>query len=270
MDGVEMVRQYYDDITQWEWERVERHPIEFEVTKRYIKRYTRPGDRVLDLGGGPGRYALFLAAYGCDVTLADLSSNNVEFAARKAEEQGLSLRTLQADARTLTALQGEKFDHILLMGPLYHLTEEADRTLVVENCLELLKPGGVLYAAFLSSYAIIIHYLKNAPDGILKPECQDDFQHFLNDRAFAGKSFTHSYFALRREILPFMAQFPLEKLHFLGAESLLSPNEYGILAQPPEVVAAWIDLAEKVCEREDLLSYPEHFLYVGRKKEDGI
>lgn len=38
-----------------------------------------------------------------------------------------------------------------------------------------------------------------------------------------------------------------------------------LMRQPPEVFEAWLDLAEKICEREDLLSFAEHFLYIGKK-----
>lgn len=265
MDSVDIVRDFYDNGVEEEWLRMERHPIEFELTKRYLKRHIKPGDKVLDLGGGPGRYSLFLAEYGCDVTLADLSQGNVSFAAAKAEERSLPLRAVQADARNPIAVAGERFDHVLLMGPLYHLTEEADREQAVRQCITLLKPGGTLYCAFISSYAGLIYYMKEAPQLILEPECQRDFDQFRDDTPFAGQAFTHAYFALRREIEPFMARFPLEKLHFLAVEGMLAPNELTIMEQPVQVLNAWIDLAEQVCEREDLLSYAEHFLYVGRK-----
>jgi 2-polyprenyl-3-methyl-5-hydroxy-6-metoxy-1,4-benzoquinol methylase len=63
---------------------MERYPIEFAVTKHFINRYIRPGDKVLDIGGGPGRYSIYLAEKGCRMTLLDLSDENVAFAAAKA------------------------------------------------------------------------------------------------------------------------------------------------------------------------------------------
>lgn len=38
-----------------------------------------------------------------------------------------------------------------------------------------------------------------------------------------------------------------------------------LLQQPEPVICAWIDFAERLCEREDLLNFSEHFLYIGRK-----
>jgi len=45
----------------------------------------------------------------------------------------------------------------------------------------------------------------------------------------------------------------------------LAPNEPNILCQPEEVVNKWLNLAEEVCEREDLLSFSEHLMYIGKK-----
>lgn len=261
----DVIQAFYDERYAEEWGRLERHPVEFELTKRFITRYIKPGDKVLDLGGGPGRYAMYLAEYGCDVTLADLSPGNIAFAKEKAAELGLSVRCLVADARTPEALQGEVFDHILLLGPLYHLAEEADRVQTINACLDLLKLGGTLACAFISSYAGLVYYMRERPEMILLEESQKDFQQFREDRDFSGMAFTYAYFIRHEDALPFMSQFPLEKLHFLSAEGMLGPNELTLLEQPPEVLAAWIDLAEEVCEREDLLSFAEHYLYIGRK-----
>src|SRR5512133_3632361 len=53
--------------------------------------------RALDLGGGPGRNALWLARRGLDVTLADVSDVALERAARAATDAGLRLATVQVD-----------------------------------------------------------------------------------------------------------------------------------------------------------------------------
>ncbi len=126
-DTVKIVKEFYDKSVVVEWERLQRHQFEFELTIRYINRYVKPGDKVLDIGGGPGRYSLHLAAKGCDVTLFDLSSANVEFAKEQANAQGVSFKAFVGDAREVDSLISEQYDHILLMGPLYHLLQESDR-----------------------------------------------------------------------------------------------------------------------------------------------
>ena len=267
MDTVEIVRKFYDDAVETEWERLEHHKVEFELNKRFILRYIKPGDRVLDMGGGPGRYSLFLAEYGGDVTLADLSQANVDFALEKAREKSLPLKAVRTDARKPSMTENKVFDHILLMGPLYHLTEEKDRIGAVNGCLQLLKPGGTLFCSFISSYAGIIYMMKYEPSLLASNPQEEEFMRlFVEDKPFSGMGFTRVHLIRHADVLQFMSQFPIEKLHFLSSEGMLAPCEPNILSQPPEVVEKWLNLAEQVCEREDLLSFAEHYLYVGRKR----
>ena len=83
---------------------------------------------------------------------------------------------------------------------------------------------------------------------------------------YAGNAFTKVVFTEQSNILPFMTQFPLEKLHFFGQEGITSPCESNIMSQPQDIIDSWLDLCEKVWEHEDLLSWSEHLMYVGRKK----
>jgi ubiquinone/menaquinone biosynthesis C-methylase UbiE len=266
MDSVELVRNRYDELVLYEWERLARHSIEFALNKRFIDRYLSPGDRALDLGGGPGRYALHEAARGVEVTLADLSPNNVAFAQKKAKEAGLRIDAICADARDLSQFPDHAFDHVLCMGPLYHLKFEGDRIRAVEECLRVLKPGGTLTAAFISSYSGVLHYLKNNPAAITSPaRINSVFEVFLRDTEFSGTGFSENHFARHADILPFFSGFPLTALHLLGSESIFSPYEPILLQQSPEVLEAWLDLGEQVCQREDLLAFAEHYLYIGRK-----
>ena len=249
-----------------EWERLQQHQFEFELAKRYINRYVKPGDKVLDIGGGPGRYSLYLAAKGCDVTLLDLSSANVEFAKKQAAAQGVSIKAFVGDAREVDSIIRGQYDHILLMGPLYHLLKESDRVKTVNASLKCLKQNGIIFVSFISSYGGIIYSMKYEPQLIIEKDLEFQYKMFEEDLPFFGDSFTQSYFYRHKDVLPFMAKFPLEKLHFFGQESILAPCEENIKAQPQEIIDKWLDLAEKVCEREDLLSYSEHLMYIGRKK----
>ena len=268
MEPIETVRAFYDANVEAEWNRIADQP-EFLLTARFLDRYVKKGDRVLDIGGGPGRYSLYLAEKGCEVTMFDLSEENVRFAAREAAVRGLTLRTVCGDAREADRLVAEGgFDCVLLMGPLYHLLEEADREAAVRAAYRLLKPGGVLFAAFISMYGGMIYMTREAPEIVLSDHpAEIEFRKaLLAGESFAGDAFTKAFFIQPREILPFMARFPLEKLHLFGQEGLMAPNTDKISASAPEVVRALTDVSEMLCEREELLSWAEHLMYVGRKK----
>jgi tellurite methyltransferase len=57
----------------------------------------------LDLAGGAGRHAIWLAQRGLDVTLADISPVGLDLAAKRAEAAGVSINTQVVD------LEGDEF-----------------------------------------------------------------------------------------------------------------------------------------------------------------
>ena len=67
MDSVEIVRKFYDDTVDYKWRRLDRHKVEYEISRRFITRYVKKNDKILDLGGGPGKYSLYLSGRGCNV-----------------------------------------------------------------------------------------------------------------------------------------------------------------------------------------------------------
>jgi 2-polyprenyl-3-methyl-5-hydroxy-6-metoxy-1,4-benzoquinol methylase len=267
MDSIETVRKFYDETVNYEWERLDRHKVEFELTKRYLNRYIKPNDKVLDLGGGPGKYSLYLAELGCEVTLADLSQKNVDFGLNKAKEHGLPLSGMCVDSRDLSSIEDGQYDHVLCMGPMYHLKDETDRVKTINECFKKLKPNGIIFVAFVSSYSFVWDYLIRNPDLILNNERKSQLNIMLDDENFVGRGFTDNFFIRPKDVLPFFEQFNLEKLHLINCESFLYLREAELLSQTPEVVTAWLDLAEQVCEREDMLSLAEHIMYIARKIE---
>ncbi|THE11396.1 class I SAM-dependent methyltransferase [Bacillus timonensis] len=267
MDNLEVVRKFYDETVNDEWERLERHKVEFELNKRFMNRYMKPNDKVLDLGGGPGRYSLYLSEHGCDVTLADLSQKNVDFALNKAKELGFPLKGLQVDSRDLSTIEDSQFDYVLCMGPMYHLKSEKDRAKTIRECLKKLKPNGIIFVAFVSSYAFVWDYLIRNPEFILDKERKSQLYKIVDDGDFTGQGFSENFFISPKNVLPFFNQFNLETLHLLNSESFLYLREPELLEQQPEVINAWLDLAEKVCEKKELLSLAEHIMYVGKKTE---
>ena len=152
------------------------------------------------------------------------------------------------------------------MGPMYHLKNERDRIGAVNECLKKLKPKGTLFVSFVSSYSFAWDYLLRDPGLILQDELRAQIYTIADDANFTGHGFSENFFIRPRDVLPFFQSFGLDKLHLVNCESFLYLREAELLNQPPEVVTAWLDLAEKVCEREDLLSTAEHFMYIGRKQ----
>jgi 2-polyprenyl-3-methyl-5-hydroxy-6-metoxy-1,4-benzoquinol methylase len=260
-----IIKNFYDRTVAEEWERIADSP-EFLLTCRMLDRYIKPSDTVLDIGGGPGRYSFYLARKGCDVTLLDLSLENIKFVNEYSVQQNLPVKAICGNAVEADKVVNGQFNHVLLMGPLYHLFEEEQRVAAINAALNLLKPNGILFASFINMIAGIIYTMKTDLSRINKASSNKDI--YLNNlyarKSFAGEDFTQVFFIEQSEILPFMERFPLEKLHLFGQQGIMLPCEDSIMAQPKAVVDSWLCMCERLWEREEFFSWSSNLMYVGK------
>jgi len=259
---MDRVEKFYDEKYH-EWERLQRHRIEFDITKRYLDEYI-VGENldIFDIGGGPGRYSIYLAEKGHKVTLLDLSKRNIEVAKEKSAEKGITLEDyIHGNALELDKHE-KKYDVILLMGPLYHLIKESDRKAAVEVALNLLKPGGIIFASFISKYAPIQDYLK----GPYPIESVDRLLGYLRDGVHDGESgFTTAYFFDYKEAKNLMNSFGLKELAFVGIENILASKENEIYKLDENEYKKWLEICYQLGKDENLMGTSEHYLYIGRK-----
>jgi len=264
--SVEIVKQYYDENAEKEWERLANHPFEFAITIAIMDRFIKPGDTILDIGGGPGRYAIYYAQKGCKVTLIDLSQSNIHIAQREAKKAGVSIETQLANAMDLKALNLGIYDHVLLMGPLYHLLSSKDRKQAILEALSHLKPEGYFYASFIMLFAGMIYYMKHDPEGILTDPLREIYiDDILNNKPYQGDAFTQAYLITPRKILTLMNKFPLEKIMLFGQESILAPQELNLIKASQDAQKEWLRIAIELSTRTEFLSYSEHAMYIGKK-----
>jgi SAM-dependent methyltransferase len=122
--------------------------LDRERSRELLGRFLPPAPAaVLDLGGGPGGHACWLAAQGYQVHLIDITPLHVELARQaSARQPEAPLASAEVgDARTLAWGSGTA-DAVVLMGPLYHLTDRADRVQALREAHRVLRPGEVLLA----------------------------------------------------------------------------------------------------------------------------
>ncbi len=116
-----------------------------------------PPARILDVGGGPGAYAFWLADLGYEVHLIDAMPLHIEQARTEAQKSGVTPPASLAvgDARSLD-YEDSSADTVLLMGPLYHLTARSDRLLALQEAHRLLRPGGLMFGVGISRFASVL------------------------------------------------------------------------------------------------------------------
>jgi SAM-dependent methyltransferase len=147
--------------------------LELARTRLVLERYLpSPPAVIADVGGGPGRYAIWLADCGYDVHLVDPILLHIEQArADSGARAGRALASAEVgDARALR-LPDASADAVLLLGPLYHLPERADRLLALSEAGRVCRPGGVIIAAAISRFASTLDGLRGG---------------YLEDPAFAS------------------------------------------------------------------------------------
>lgn len=134
-----------DRLAGWSLERLRTE----ELLSRVLP---PPPARVLDVGGGPGRYAAWLAGLGYRVTLLDPVADHV---ATAAAASGGAYTVERGDAVARPHPDGA-VDAVLLLGPLYHLVDRADRLTAAREALRVLRPGGPVAAAGISRLAPLL------------------------------------------------------------------------------------------------------------------
>lgn len=238
--------------------------LEFHRTQELILRNLPAGPlSILDVGGGPGLYAAWLTTLGHSAYLLDPVEKHLEHASRL----GLA-GVRQGDARALPC-DTATVDAILLLGPLYHLTDRTDRILAIREAYRALKPGGILFAAAISRYASLFHSLV---DGFVDDHAfwpiltrdLDEGQH-RNDTGIA-KYFTTSVFHKPEELLDEIQQggFPEAEIYGIEGPGWLA-KDFDERWRDPARRERLLSLVRRVERETALLGCSLHLMAITRK-----
>jgi S-adenosylmethionine-dependent methyltransferase len=269
MSDLEFIRQHYDRHPQHEWERAERHRTEFAITWKALEAYLPPPPaRLLDCGGGPGRYAIALAQSGYTVTLFDLSPENLAFARRQAQAAGLTLQGYDiGDAIDLSRYADGSFDAVLLLGPLYHLLELEQRQRALQEARRVLRPGGVLFAAFINRYAG--HIRAAGRDPLLPVREAENSASILSTGKLASienhAGAFRAHMAHPSEVSPLIWSAGFEHLETLNLEGLIGGCEGEVNALQGEAWEAWLAINWQAARDPSLFGASQHLLAVARR-----
>lgn len=277
--GDNPVRAYYDQTAEREWQRLTRlddGAVEQALHARAFAQFLpAPPARVLDLGGGPGRWTLWLAERGYAVTLADLSPGLLTLAREKIAQAPAHVRArveavVEADARDLSSLAaGTPFDAVLALGPFYHLTGARDRERAASETHRVLRAGGLLFAAVMPRYArlvaAVLEHGRNAFPGRVERILRSGV--YQDERP--GR-FTGAYLFDPGEVAGFFAANGFDARRLMASQGFLSllQTEAGDLAgRDPHAYAVLLDLAYATADDPTLFGMAAHLLYVGQRAD---
>lgn len=262
MEAKDYLAQYYGTHDE-DGRLVPNHGrVEFITTMEYVKKYLRPGMRVLEIGAGTGRYSHALAQKGYSVDAVELIESNIAIF-RRNTLPGERVNIIQGDARNLSDLADSAYDITLLLGPMYHLFTENDKLQALREAVRVTKPGGVIFAAYcMADPSIIDHgFLKGNIHNLLEKK-------MLDPETFQTHSEPGDLFELHRkeDIDRLREKLPVAQLHFVAVDGFANHMRNTVDAMDDETYALYLKYHLTVCERPELTGYSHHTLDIFQKQ----
>lgn len=250
---------------------LEAFKLEGIRTKEIIERYILNNNlEIIDIGGGAGFYSFWLQEKGHHVTLVDMSPENIELVRKHTEATGTVLREIATGDAVNLNFPDEQFDMVLLLGPLYHLTDRAERIQALAEARRVLKPKGILLSAVISRYASLI-------DGFQRDLVFDNefFNLLVNDLKTGlhlnetnnPEYFTTAYFHTPNEIITEIAESGLKFEKLIPVESFgWMVRNFNEKEKDPGYMKKLLGTIRMVEMNEDLIAISPHIIAVARKE----
>lgn len=160
MNQAEKTREFYNRYGEKEWERLFRTPqdkLNFILHMDFLGDVLEKGKNVLDAGCGAGRFSVEFANKDCELTLLDISNEQIRIAKEKLEEYGVDTKLNKAivgDIANLDTINDNTYDVTVCYGaPLSYLYDN-----YIEGIRELYrvtKPGGKVFVSVNNRLGVI-------------------------------------------------------------------------------------------------------------------
>jgi len=237
------------------------HQVEYITTLKYIDKYLKKGDRILEVGAGTGIYSLGLAKRGYQVDAIELVNDNLNILKSKITSD-MNINAIQGNALDLSMYEDNTFDMTLVLGPLYHLFKDEERDKVIEEAIRVTKSGGIIYYAFILSDLTMINW--GFEKGNLVPNMgimiTDDYK-VINREEYIF------YLTYMSEIKKLMREHDKQEvITYVATDGVGRVMSDKINEMSDEEYKHYINYHLSICEREDLIGYSGHVLAITKKK----
>jgi ubiquinone/menaquinone biosynthesis C-methylase UbiE len=265
---------HYDEVDEDSRLQTGYFRLEFARTQELISRHLPPAPaRILDIGGGSGVYAGWLALLGYEVHLTDPVPKHIEQARARSTRLSREIASARVgDARHIEEKDGAA-DVVLLLGPLYHLTERSERLLCLREAFRVLRMGGWLFAAAISRFASLMDSLRHGffDDPEFAPILERDVaegQHRnpTGNPMYFSTAFFHRPAELGAEIRE--AGFQLQKVVAIEGPGWMA-QDFDSLWADERRRTRLLDYVRRVEQEPELMGVSAHLLGIAKKYASG-
>jgi SAM-dependent methyltransferase len=245
------------------------HEVNLYVHTHYLEKHIARGNKVLEIGAGPGRFTQMLSRSGAQIVVADISSVQLELNRRFAVELGFEQAVLdrrRLDICDLSQFESDSFDCVVVYGgPFSYVLDRRDQAL--SECLRVLIPGGILLLSVMSLWGTIHGFL----DGVLATPVSS------NQKIISTGDITPTTYPERKgnfmhlfrvdELRNWLQKFPL-KLVDLSASNCLSLAWNEMLKEIKNDREKWAELLRmelEACSDPGCLGMGTHIIAVAKK-----
>lgn len=277
----ETVKSWYDARAEYEWIRLFQdgyHLLEYLVTMHFLEKYLPETGLVLDVGGGPGRYAIELAKRGYDIVLLDLSPKCLAIARKEIMKAGVGDRVkeiVEGSVADLSRFKNEFFDAVVCLSPLSHLLEKSERERAANELVRVAKKNAPLFVSVFNLYGAFRVVLGWHSEDLTDPSHEELFTrgihraHYRDLReAKRSASETDVYFFHPNELRELFENRGVQTLTLATCQGLSTHMQEATnkLYGDKEKWGRWLEIVLRTCTDPCLIGLGNHLLYVGRKK----
>lgn len=251
----ENLKTYYNKFNEEKRLDTKHGQIEFLTSIKYIEKYLKEENKIIDIGAGTGKYSKYFADIGYDVFAVELCKSNL----REIEKK--NIKCIQGNATNLKKMEDNSFDITILFGPMYHLISIEEKVKALEEAKRITKTGGYIFISYcMNEYAVITH-------GFIENTIKDSIDNNLIDKNYKiTPKETDLYSFVRLEDINYLKdKCNLKRVKIISQDG---PTEYikkTINKMNDEEFNIYLNYHLSTCERPELLGSGRHILDILQK-----